>query len=132
MNGPFTPGPGEREFDDPRLEAALKSLTARTAPPADLVARVERMARVPARPRAANPWAERLPALASLGLLLSMLIGACSNLPVGTAMSGLMGGHPGEATGSRLMLAGIIPLVIGSLATIGWLCGAPLLRRFDR
>ncbi|HEX7877943.1 MAG TPA: hypothetical protein VF720_00960 [Candidatus Eisenbacteria bacterium] len=131
MSRPIRPPGHEPEFSDPRLEAGLKSLTAGTTAPGHLVAAVERKARLHPAP-VVHPWAERLPALASLGLVLSMLIGALTHLPVQRALAGLTGVTPSELGRSPMVVAGMVALALASLATIDWLRGAPVLRRFNR
>ncbi|MDZ4806552.1 MAG: hypothetical protein SGI90_16995 [Candidatus Eisenbacteria bacterium] len=126
------------DFDDPQLEIRLKSLLTDVTAPSHLVQAVERTARhLPLATASRSPWAELLPALASLGLVGSLLMGALGNLPFGDAVRRLLGaatssGSSGGGTSTTLIaLVGVgLPIIL--LLTIEILRGAPILRRVGR
>jgi hypothetical protein len=123
--------PREREFDDPLLRERLRSITAATTPPPALVAVLERRARTaPERP--AHLWAERLPALASLGLVASMFLGAVTSFPVADILAPWTGGGRSGLGSSPMIVAGMFVLALGGLATIDALRGASWFRRLGR
>jgi len=127
--GPFGP---EDDIEDPLLRAHLKTLLAGTTAPAPLVHAVERQARLlPTASVHRNPWAEFLPALASVGLVGSLLAGALTSLPIGKGLLQLNEGHGGGSASPLLVLGGLaMPLV--AMLTLELLRGAPLFKRLVR
>ncbi len=127
--GPFGP---EDDVDDPLLRARLQSLLAGTVAPVALVHAVERQARrLPTATVNRNPWAELLPALASVGLFGSLLAGALTSLPIGKSLLQLTEGNAGGSASPLLVLGGLaMPLV--AMLTLEFLRGAPLLKRMVR
>lgn len=85
----------------------------------------------PTRPAHRNPWHDFLPALASVGLVGSLLAGALTSLPIGKGLLQLTDGGGGGSASPLLVLGGLaMPLV--AMLTLELLRGAPLLRRLMR